>query len=234
MTEKKYTFKKKKFAWEPENQRLVDLMNSKFGVMAINWVFQGILGADRTEQIFKLLVDVVLTLLFTWGLVQFLSLPLALLGAAILAHTCNWLFNGQFWVVGRFVGITHNSPEKIMAYLQSVQRRLAGSSSLLGIAVFGSMARGNAPRTNSDIDLRFVRRPGWWPALQANFIGLAEKTRAFVAGLPLHLFVYDSIDSLNRLRRDELPYLLYDPDGLLQQKYQQAGYRQFPEADKKR
>lgn len=233
MTEKKYTFKKKKFAWEPESQWLVDLMNSKLGVMAINWIFQGILGADRTEQVFKFLVDGILTLLFTWGLMQLMSFPLALLGAAILAHTINWLFNGQFWVVGRFCGITHNPPDKILAYLQSVQRRLHGNSSLLAIAVFGSLARGNAPRTNSDIDLRFVRRPGWGPALQANFIGLAEKTRAFLTGLPLHLFVYDSVESLNRLRSDEQPYLLYDPDGVLQRKYQRTGYRQFLATDKK-
>ncbi|MDZ7342470.1 MAG: nucleotidyltransferase domain-containing protein [candidate division KSB1 bacterium] len=202
-------------------------MNSKIGVMAINWVFQGILGADRTEQLFKLLLDLLLTLLLTLGLIHVVTWPMAILIGAILAHTINWLFNGQFWVVGRFCGITHNPPEKIMAYLRSVQRRLAGNPSLLGIAVFGSLARGNAPRTNSDIDLRFIRRPGWKPALKANLIGLTEKTRAFLNGLPLHLFVYDSIESLNRLRADEQPYLLYDPENLLKKKYQQRGYHIF-------
>ena len=229
MSEKKYTFKKKKFAWEPENEFIVDLMNSKLGVMTINWAFQGILGADRTEQIFKLAFDLIFTLIFTVILAQFQNIVIAFPFAMILAHTVNWLFNGQFWVAGRFCGITKNSRQKILDYLKAVDRRVSGAGSLLGAAIFGSPARGLELRSNSDIDLRLVRRRGVMNGIIANLIGLSEKARAFVSGIPLHLFVYDSMDSLNRLRVDEKPYILYDPDDLLKAKYRHKGYRLFPE-----
>lgn len=225
--EKKYTFKKKKFAWEPDSEFLVDLMNSKLGVMAINWVFQGILGADRTEQIFKILFDLVLSLVFTLIFVQWVNVYFALLLAVILAHTSNWLFNGQFWVVGRFCGITNNSKQQILNYLKAVNERIDGKSSLLGAALFGSMARGNDPRCNSDVDLRLIRRKGIRHGFMANFWGFIEKARAFMAGIPLHLFVYDSLDSLDKLRIDEQPYILYDPDDLLKTKFHSRGYRKF-------
>lgn len=225
--EKKYTFKKKKFAWEPDNEFLVDLMNSKFGIMAINWVFQGILGADRTEQIFKIMFDLILSLVLTLIFVQVGNLYFALFFAVILAHTMNWLFNGQFWVVGRFCGITNNSREQIWNYLKAVNERINGKSSLLGAAIFGSMGRGHDPRYNSDIDLRLVRKKGIRHGFMANFAGFMEKARAFMAGIPLHLFVYDSLDSLDKLRIEEQPYILYDPDNLLKIKFQQRGYRKF-------
>ena len=218
-------FKKKRYAWNPENEILYNLMASKVGVVCINWVFQGILGMDRAERVFKILFDLILTILASAAL-SLARLPLWLpvtLGF-VTAHTINWLLNTHFWVMGRYLGITHNPPSKILTYIRFLAEVAQGRAFLLGVVVFGNMTRGGVVRPDSDIDVRYVREKGLANAVRANLFSLREKIRALFLKMPLDSYICDELSSLDRLRKEERPIILYDPHGVLKEKYQSRGY----------
>lgn len=222
--------KKKTFAWQPKNKLLYNLMSSWPGVIIINWVFQGLLGMDPSERIFKIGLDMVLTPLLTVPLSNVLELWLAVLIGFAIAHTINWIFNGHLFVIGRFVGFTKTAPQKIWKYMMGIEERVRHKPFLSGVIVLGAVTRGENVRETSDVDIRFVRERGLRNALLANCYGMYEKTRALFHRFPLDLYVYDSFDSLDRLREDEQPIILYDPKGILKQRYKKRGFQSLSSA----
>jgi len=217
-------FKKKNYAWMPGNALLRDLMASPVGVLAINWTFQGILGMGRTDRWFKVGLDVALTLVLTPILTSFARVGVAVACSFLLAHTLSWLLNTHFFVIGRFVGFTTTPTDKICSYARGIASRSQRCPALLGVAVYGAVARGRGVRATSDVDMRFIRRPGWLNALRAAWFTFAERARAFFAAFPLDVYLLDDLRPLGRLREDERPILLHDPDGVLEQYYAAKGY----------
>ena len=218
-------FKKKRYAWNPKNEILYKLMTSRVGVVCINWVFQGVLGMDRAERVFKILLDLLLTMLASaaFSLARF-PLWLAVASGFITAHTINWLFNTHFWVMGRYLGITHNPRSRILTYIRFLAEVAQDRAFLLGVIVFGNMTRGGEVRSDSDIDVRYVREKGVANAVRANLFSLREKIRALFLKMPLDSYICDELSSLDRLRKEERPIILYDPHGVLKEKYQSRGY----------
>ena len=86
------------------------------------------------------------------------------------------------------------------------------------------MTRGGVVRSDSDIDIRYVRERGMANAVRANLFSLREKIRALFLRMPLDSYICDELTSLDRLREDERPIILYDPHGVLKEKYQNRGY----------
>ena len=214
----------KKFTWMPRNKTLLKLMNSPIGVVCINWVFQGILGMAPTDLWFKIGLEVVLILVGVVVFISFVPLNLALLFSFFTAHTLNWLLDGHFFVVGRYVGFTSTSADRIWSYTRGIAQRANRSPFLLGTAMFGSVTRGEALRSTSDVDLRFIRRPGWINGFRAAWFTFMERARALFGGFPLDPYLLDDLRGLEKMRADEKPILLHDPDGVLQAYYAQKGY----------
>ena len=208
----------------PGNEFLRDLMSSPIGVICINWVFQGILGMDKTDRWFKIGFDIVFTLVITPMLALFTPLWAGIVCSLFLAHTLNWLLNGHFFDTGRFVGFTSTPVERIWSYTRGIAGRVKRCQALLGVMVYGAVARGEGVRTSSDVDMCFIRRRGLANGLNAAWFTFMERARAFFAGFPLHLCLLDDLHGLARLREDEKPILLYDPDGVLQAYYANRGY----------
>ncbi|MBA7490132.1 hypothetical protein ES702_00667 [subsurface metagenome] len=215
---------KKKFVWQPKNKLIYSLMVSPPGVIMINWIFQGILGMDTSERWFKIGLDIVLTLVLIPFLLFFFRFWSSVFLALFFAHTTNWLFNGHLFVIGRFIGFTYNSPKGILEYMKLIEGRVKYTGCLQGVVIFGKVTRGGGISNTSDVDIRFVRKKGFWNGLAANFWGINERTRALFARFPLDLYVYDNVKSLDRLRKDEKPIIVYDPNRALREKYKERGY----------
>ena len=216
----KTRFKKKRYAWQPKSQLLSDWMTSKLGVVVINWVLQGMLGMDHSERIFKLSLDLGLTIVGTLLLVWIkLSWWMAILLGFVLAHTLNWLLNTHFWVMGRFIGITHTPPAVLVSHIHHLADVARREPSLRAAVIIGRVTRGGRIRNTSDIDIEFVRKKGAFNAIRANLFGLREKVRAFFARIPLDSYIYDDVETLGKHRRDETPIILYDPEHALKEYY---------------
>jgi hypothetical protein len=179
---------------------------------------------DRAERDFKIFLDIFFTTILSITLANWFAFPSSIIISFLIAHTFNWLFNGHIFVIGRFVGFTSNSPERILIYTLRLQARIQEKKYLKGGIVIGNVVRGGEVRTNSDVDIRIVRRKGFLNGILASFFGTMERTKAFFSKFPLDLYIHDDLSSLDKLRTDEQPFIVFDPDDVLNTQYQERGY----------
>src|SRR3990172_5412364 len=104
----------------------------------------------------KVGLDVALTLVLTPILTSFARVGVAVACSFLLAHTLSWLLNTHFFVIGRFVGFTTTPTDKICSYARGIASRSQRCPALLGVAVYGAVARGRGVRATSDVDMRFI------------------------------------------------------------------------------
>ena len=194
------------------NHRLFrPLLGSRFGALAVHWVFQGLLYMDRTERWFKLGIDVVLTLIISVPLALLTPVPLVASVAIAfpLAHTMNWIFNGHIYVVLKHFGKVEHSELEWETYINGLSERAARQTSVHWMAAFGSLARGEFSPT-SDLDVRIIRKQGLPNGVRACWFAMLERSRAFFSHYPLDIYVLDTGRPLAKLLLDEQPVTLYD------------------------
>lgn len=176
-------------------------------LLASNWLFQGMLIMDPAERTFKMALDSFLTVLATFALLAATSWPVAgVIAVAFgLAHTINWLANGQLPVVLKNLGATSMGAGRRQRELDRFARRSARhKGSLVAVHAYGSLARGEA-NERSDLDVRLLRRPGFRAALGSCAFAMAERARATFRLLPLDVYVVDHARNLGKvIARDEL------------------------------
>ncbi len=188
------------------NPILRTLLRSPVFALAVHWIFQGMLYMDRTELLFKLSLDLSLTIIF-WLLLSLLlglSWGWALLAAFPIAHTVNFLFNGQVWVVLRCFHLISHRRAEFDAYLARLSSRIQSEPSIRWAAAYGSLVR-EQWHPSSDLDVRMVREPGIHNGLRACCFTMGERTRALFCGFPLDVFLLDGPSKLARMRDDERP-----------------------------
>jgi predicted nucleotidyltransferase len=167
------------------------------------------LNMDLTELCFKLGIDILLTILFSFIFSIWLPLAFAVLLSFFLAHSINFLFNGQIYVVLKHFGDVSHELSEFTQYILALKSRLSRESSIQWAAIYGSMTRGELKKT-SDLDIRLIRYPGFTNGLRACWFILLERTRATLDHFPIDYLVLDSPRLLNRLRPDEPPQVIYD------------------------
>ena len=183
---------------------------------------------EGVERLFKLLMEImlfclILSLFLSTNLNAWTSAPLAL----FLAHTLNWLFNGHLFVLGRYIGFTNNEPRSFIEYPGRIRNRLMHKSSIDAIAFFGSLSREGFSPT-SDLDMRVIPRKGVWNAFVACFWTFVERATALLNKYPLDVYVVSKRSSLDKLRADETPVILFDHSGFFNRYYTAtADYQEF-------
>lgn len=192
---------------------LTPIFRFKIIVILTNWLFQGILYADKTEKIFKLCFDVVFALLL-YELAFGSKNHINLLVAFLISHTLNWIFNGQLFALSKNFGIVHNDPKKIINYAYGIKDRASREKSINSVVLYGSLVREEIKST-SDLDLRIIRKNGLFNGLRACIFGFRERSRALFYRFPLDMYVIDNPKHLLKMRSDENPMILYDPNGIL-------------------
>jgi hypothetical protein len=167
------------------------LLKNPLVAVASHWTFQSLLYMDTTERWFKIGLDVTLTIVMGACLSLWLAWPRAGLIAFLLAHTLNFLFNGHLWGALKHYGLVTRTPEVFERDLDAILKRAQNEPAIRRILVGGSVARGQR-KPASDVDVRFIRRPGGWNGLRACWFTLRERTRALFSGLALDAYVLDS------------------------------------------
>lgn len=168
----------------------------------LHWIFQSLFYMDPTERWFKISLDYLMAGAIAMVLRLFLA-PLAALAVAIaLAHTINFLLNGQLWGVLKHYGLVYTTPQAFEQYLSGLSLRALKEPSIQNLYVYGSLARQEWSPL-SDLDVRLVRHPGVLNGLRACWFVLKERSRALLARFPIDIYVMDQASSLNKLRPDE-------------------------------
>jgi len=185
------------------------ILSSVILALGIHWFFQCIWAMDRTERIFKLAFDIALTILIYFVLIQCLSFIPAISLGWIIAHTVNFLLNGQAFEVLKHFGKVKHEKGEIEDYIKNLRIRIRSEPSLRWAAIYGSMSRGEMKAT-SDLDVRVIRHPGFVNGLRACLFVLCERTIAHIKQFPLDILLLDSPRLLKSIRPDEPPIVIYD------------------------
>lgn len=182
-------------------------------ILGVNWLLQGMRGMDMKELSFRLALLGIATLGLTWLLSQATALPplAALLTGLIIAHTLNFLVNGQLWVCLRYCPFYRQDQDRLARRLAHLLDALTKRPWLEEAVLIGSTARlSERPGPRSDIDLRLIFPPGFAGWLRTNLLLLALRARALVTRLPLDVYAYTHPAVLRRFDQTEPLGLVLD------------------------
>lgn len=174
---------------------------------------------NRYELLYKLLLDAFLTICIG-SFVPF-SGPGFWLLAWLLAHTFNAIFNFQPIAVMRHMGLGETDPKDFIDYVSKLHERINGKAFLQGAASYGSLSRGMFKKT-TDLDIRFLMVPGVINGIRSSNFAFVERVRALLHRFPLDLYAFTLPELLSKMRRDEIPVVFYDPDGLIRESYKEV------------
>ena len=188
-----------------------------------NWLIQGILHADKTEKVYKIISTIVYGITISAILIYYSKLPLiwSLFLGLVIGHSINWILNSNFCslIVHRLLA-SKTSKRNIFNYLTSLQNRINSKSWVLYSAAFGSICRGMLT-DSSDLDISIVRNPGLNNAIKALCFVFIEKKRADFMCIPLELWLSDSPeDSKNRFKVENNPVVISDKIDSLDKYYE--------------
>ena len=185
------------------------LLKKPLVALGLHWAVQSLFYMDATERNFKLALDAGGTLAI-WAILQrrLPKIPAFLL-AFVLAHSANLLTNGHVWGVLKHYGFVEHAYEAFEAYSQALAARVQAEKSVIYGAIYGSRVRAEW-KPSSDLDVRLVRRPGFFHGIRASWFVLRERSRATRHRFPLDLYVLDSRAPLDAMRDDERPFVIKD------------------------
>lgn len=181
--------------------------------ISVHWIFQGMVYMDRTERLFKLAFDLVLTGWVGMLLRRWWPAEAAFVAGFFVAHTINFLLNAQLWVVLKHYGYINNSRERFDQYTRHLNARIQKQRTIAVTAVIGSEVR-NGWQPASDLDVRLVRHPGFLNGLKASVFVLSERTRATFSRFPLDIYLLDSHSRLDH-HPDESPRIFKAEDEVM-------------------
>jgi hypothetical protein len=179
-----------------------------------HWVFQGIFCMDWTERLYKISIDVIITVIIYFILNRFVSPLISLIFAALISHTINYLFNSHVTSSLKFFGFFNHTHSELLSFGGVIGDRLSSLNSILFAGIWGGFARDQHSQ-NPDLDIFLVRKAGFFNGLSACTSVLIIRSMSLVKGVPIDIYVFDRIESLSRLRTDESPIILVDQFGIL-------------------
>lgn len=209
--------KRKKLPAFVKNPLLVEFFQSRLGRIFSNWVLQGMLYMNKIEIAYKLALDLLFTLLIVLFVLGGDSL-LDWLFALMIAHTLNWILNGQPVALLMHIDIGKNNANKFISYIENLEKRIVNKDYLAACAAYGSLSVGNYKPT-SDIDIRVILKKDLISQLLAAHFCFIERVKAFLAGFPLDLYAFTLEEAQVKMSPKEPPIVFLDPEGQLRKIY---------------
>lgn len=187
-----------------------------------NWFSQGIIHADKTEKIYKILFSIISVFFFFAVFVSCFKMPLgqSILAGTFSGHTLNWLLNGNFYIIiVHRLFLSNLDKQNAFNYLDSLADRLQNNHSIVYATAHGSICTGKL-KPSSDIDVALVRAKGFRNALQALFFVTCERKIADLMGIPLEIYLIDNPDvAVKRFKAEQNPVVIFDPKDTVDRYY---------------
>jgi hypothetical protein len=201
-----------------ENKVLIHFLQSKVGVVLSNWTIQGMRYMNKYERLYRIILEITMIATSSLLLVRILYKFLAIFISFLTIHTLFWIFNGNFYVLMRYVSKRQNDPVKFISYIKNMYERVNSKPFLLAVVAFGSLSKGGFS-ASSDFDVRFIRRKGFFNSMRAFTYCALERAMAFLNAFPLDIYVFDMDEIKYKIRSDEPPIVMFDPDGVINDRY---------------
>ena len=175
---------------------------------ASSWLFQGILFMDVTERIFKIFIDL-LIFVPIYLILSYYNVTGSIVYALLFAHTINWIFNGQIFVLLKNLKLTRTEKNNFVSYVKYIKKIAEDETSIVAVAVSGSITSERL-KESSDLDVRIIRRKGIINGLRSCFFVLIQRSKSFFKRFPLDIYVFDDYKKLYDV--DKNPVILLDKD----------------------
>ncbi|GAU09119.1 nucleotidyltransferase domain-containing protein [Desulfoplanes formicivorans] len=184
------------------------------------WIIQGMLFMNNIERIHRLCLEAIFFGVI-FALMIVLDMPYAVVTSLILAHSCSFFFNGHVFAMmahDLFWFSLYKDKRKFLRYLDDMYQRMNAlqPAYIEGVVFFGSLARG-VFRETSDLDVRFISKPGFWNGIKSSHLVFKERLHALMAGFPIDTYMFacekeirEKMDVIN-----EHPVSLYNSNGNL-------------------
>jgi len=188
------------------------------------WAHQGFFYLDRTQRIGRVVFEVVPTLILAALIGRIGRIPLSSIWlwcvSLFIAHTLNWVLNGNWWagLLFAFPGLHNRGDRATCDYLNAMADRLKRDRAISGAMIFGSVSRGEW-HERSDLDVRLLRQRGLRSGIAGVLILSRERWIALWARQPLDIYLADDVSFLRSMRKDERPIFLKKDDPRLDLTY---------------
>ncbi len=183
-----------------------------------NWLHQCFFYLNPTDMSFKVVLEAALFVI-CFGIMSIfrISILINIASAFFLAHTLNWVFNGNFWacLLSAFPTLRNKGGKQTQAYVNAMAARLSANDVVDAMMLLGSVCRSQW-HSRSDMDVRILRKRGVRSAFCAGCLTLKERVIAVLQRQPLEIYLADSVGFLAKKRRDEVPIFLIckDPEAI--------------------
>jgi predicted nucleotidyltransferase len=197
------------------------VLKTRLAVIAANWLFQGTRYMIAYEIGLKLFLEAIFAFPLLYFLLDKVSVISAITISFITAHTINWIINGHFFVLMRYVNPIEKTEQDFASFIEKMTATALKWKSIDAVSIYGSYCRGNLHKY-SDLDVRVLTRPGFHNTIKGAIFCFLQRADAFISIFPLDIYCIDKISSLNRMRVDERPVILFDHSGRLSDLYNQG------------
>ena len=190
------------------------LTNNLAFVIFKSWLAQGFIDLSIEEKLYKIILNLfIIGFLFSFMPVTFVNIIFVLL----IAQTVNWITNDHFMDNMCHLNLIKNNNTKMFHDLLLLKTKLSRFSFIDFAGVYGRIARGESIHTGSDIDIRIIRKPGFFNAVKSAFVGHYLRTLAIFCLIPIDLQMWNKASDLNRMRKDENPLMLIGTKAFIEQ-----------------
>ncbi|MBT5491039.1 hypothetical protein HOK00_01655 [bacterium] len=170
------------------------------------------------EKIYKLSM----TLAFALIVYVFLD---NILSSIIIGHLLNYILNGQFYVVFRYLSSKQTmSKEDLDEYIGLIEKYIKIYKPL-DVLVIGSFCRGKMSKT-SDLDIRLYHKNDFQSSLKAYLMATTLRFIGLWIKFPIDIFCFSDISFLDKISKDEIPVNFLRNDNILEKYTSSVNYKE--------
>lgn len=173
------------------------ILNFKSMVFLSNIIFQGIRYMSNGEKLYKISITVVLSL-------PLYSISNNIYISIIIGHLLNYILNGQFYVVFRYLSSKRTmSYDDLENYVKLINK-LIKIFSPKDILIIGSFSRGKMNKS-SDLDIRLYHNSSFINSIKAYFMATLLRFFGLFMRFPIDIFCFSDLKFLDKINLNEVP-----------------------------
>jgi hypothetical protein len=173
------------------------ILSFRLIVFLSNIIFQGIRYMSLGEKIYKISITIVIAILLNFAIENILI-------SVIFAHVMNYIVNGQFYVVFRYLSsIQTMSRGDLDKYIRLIEKYIKIFKPL-DVLVIGSFCRGKMGKT-SDLDIRLYHKSDLISSLKAYIMATLLRLIGLWIKFPIDIFCFSDLIFLEKIDKDEVP-----------------------------
>lgn len=173
------------------------ILSSRIVVFTSNIIFQGMRYMSMGEKLYKISLTIIMILLID-------LIVSNLLISFIVAHLFNYILNGQYYVVFRYLSSKQVMSKKDLdEYLLLIKKEMI-KANVKDILIIGSFCRGKMSRT-SDLDIRIYHDSSFIASLKAYFFATKLRFYGLIMKFPIDVYCFSDLRFMDKIRKDENP-----------------------------